>query len=67
MAHKLNEYQGFLGQLHALRDWFRERYLLWKEEHPDGCSWWLKNAFSGEVPNSESISDVQERYSHIFR
>lgn len=66
MAYKLNEYQGVLGRFHSLRDRLRERYLLWKEEHPDGCFWWLKNAFSGEVPNTES-GHVQERYSHIFR
>lgn len=67
MTEKLNEYQGFLGQLHAVRDRLRERYLLWKEEHPNGCSSWLKNAFSGEVSNTECISPVQEGYSHIFR
>lgn len=69
MAEKLNEYQGVTGRLHATRDRCRERWVLWKEEHPRGFRDMLKETLFG-IPNSDIPPErvwQDSAYSNLFR
>lgn len=63
-TEKLHQYEGFLGQLHTIRDNFKNKWNTWKEENPGGLPGILKNKF--ELSHEKS-SVVYEDYSHIYR
>ncbi|KAK4881231.1 hypothetical protein RN001_004550 [Aquatica leii] len=68
MVEKLNEYEGFLGRLHGVRDSFKERTQKWKEDHPNGVlssvRSWIFNLFSQE---QKEVGDVTDEYSHLYK
>ncbi|KAF5300445.1 hypothetical protein FQA39_LY02244 [Lamprigera yunnana] len=68
MAEKLYEYQGFLGRLHAIRDSIRERFRIWKEQHPNGFLSSIKNCVFNVFSTKQTvIADEVDEYSHLYR
>uniref|UniRef100_A0A146LVX5 Membrane-associated transporter protein n=1 Tax=Lygus hesperus TaxID=30085 RepID=A0A146LVX5_LYGHE len=62
---KLQEYQGFTGRLHGIRDNIKEKYQAWKENR----SFQLNLLHKPPQPPTQEgpPSDSKEDYSHVFR
>ncbi|KAI5637404.1 major facilitator superfamily domain-containing protein [Phthorimaea operculella] len=68
MAEKLNEYQGFTGRMHGIRDRYKERWSNWKEQHPKGVKESVKDSLFG-IPGSDEPERVWQdsAYSDLYR
>lgn len=66
-TEKLYQYEGLLGWLHGLRDGFREKYVIWKENHPDGVTGLFKNVCTAKDTTNINNSVTYEDFSHIYR
>ncbi|KAJ2952101.1 hypothetical protein O0L34_g4371 [Tuta absoluta] len=68
MAEKLNEYQGFTGRMHGIRDRYKERWSNWKEQHPKGVKESFKDSLFG-IPGSDEPERVWQdsAYSDLYR
>lgn len=60
MANKLYDYQGFTGWWHGFRDNVREKFLEWREKHPNGL-------LNFKRDNTNSGNDNNLDFSHIYR
>lgn len=74
---KLHSYQGFAGRCHGLRDEIRDKYLIWRENNPNGVVGFVKNSLCG-LSESGRENDLGEHefgenagggrdFSHIYR